>query len=92
MISQRACSLLSTFAEFDGDACFDYTAVISGCLKSIEQLLYEILKITAGGVTVRNRGYGKDWCPERIRNKYYIVLDEENEHLAVDNGELEELV
>ncbi|MDO4538904.1 MAG: hypothetical protein Q4B54_12140, partial [Coriobacteriales bacterium] len=66
------------FAEFDGDACFDYTAVISGYLKSIEQLLYEILKITAGGVTLRNRGFGRDWCPERIRGKYYIVLDEEN--------------
>lgn len=70
------------FAEFDGDACFDYTTVISGYIKSIEQLLYEMLKITAGGVTLRNRGYGRDWCPERIRRNYYITLDEENEAYA----------
>lgn len=66
------------FTEFDGDACFDYTAVISGYLKSIEQLLYEILRITEGGVTLRNRGFRKSWCPERIRDKEYVVPDADN--------------
>ena len=39
------------YKQYDCDDCFDYTAVVSGYLKSIEQLLYHIVTFS------KNRGY-----------------------------------
>ena len=45
------------FKQYDADDCFDYTAIVSGYLKSIEQLLFHIAKFSINkGYKIRNRG------------------------------------
>lgn len=45
------------YKQYDCDDCFDYTAVVSGYLKSIEQLLYHIASFSKGkGYKIKNNG------------------------------------
>lgn len=45
------------FKQYDCDDCFDYTAIVSGYLKSIEQLLYHIVNFSKDkGYKIKNNG------------------------------------
>ena len=45
------------YKQYDCDDCFDYTAVVSGYLKSIEQLLYHIANFSKNkGYKIKNNG------------------------------------
>ena len=46
------------YKQYDCDDCFDYTAIVSGYLKSIEQLLYHIVCFSKDkGYKIKNNGH-----------------------------------
>lgn len=72
------------YKQYDCDDCFDYTAVVSGYLKSIEQLLYHIANFSKGkGYKIKNNGQkNKDGVyPPSVKSGkvYKIDFVEEND-------------
>ena len=46
------------YKQYDADDCFDYTAIVSGYLKSVEQLLYHIAKFSIDKkYEIKNRSF-----------------------------------
>ena len=71
------------YAQYDCDECFDYTAIVSGYLKSVEQLLYAIslFSIDKGNKIKYSRGRdvnGNKPKTERIDNVKMVDFNSDN--------------
>lgn len=71
------------YKHHDCNDCFDYTAIVSGYLKSVEQLLYHIVCFSKGkGYWIKNNGkkkHGKHPKSKRVGQVFKIALEADND-------------
>lgn len=65
------------YKQYDCDDCFDYTSIVSGYLKSVEQLLLHIANFSKDkGYRIKNNGKKKD---DKGKKPFKISFEKEND-------------